>query len=586
MSDVAFAEIRRSVMSEWVRPPGIFVAREERALDRLLGEIDTAEKVGLWSVIPVATGKIIEAILRKKLELAGHGTAAAKLTGLGQLIEFARKRAILGGYKRPRLGSSSLGAAAVLRNWEAHFNSWHADPSELRATQSEVLLSCATEALFPTAPKTFSHPSLVFESWRDLSPSAIIKQFTNDDGPLTSKLLREFEEVTRHIVRYGQLRMVTRFEDLVRSRSMPASLLKSALAAEFAQLVKHAASARAKNVLWSVDMLKRQGLREHARTFAILLPLDDDMFKHLMKRSTTAAVFYITACYRAEPALFAKRMLTIANDKQIVQDFWHDAAARWPVGNTADFLFRFRFTIRRKWLAGMPDTFMEDTLRDATLTERVKMLRIFDSRMLRRDSRLTSVRDQVAKMVSAALAGAPLSLVQGIPYYLEHNRFIEDRAAVHLLDEAIERIRVVWPSSDEEWHAVARTLWDIQLYSRACADSARTAASEILVRCTHIPSWPALWLVGMLHACGSGLASTVPSGRPAWTIEDDDPHIDDNRWYAYAVALGLFETGAVIPHTLLARVKRDIEPARAEDPPFSTEVVAHIYEMLNRLSTA
>jgi hypothetical protein len=574
--------IRQSIMSIWRPPEGVFARYEERSIDRLVLEIQTAEKVGLWSAVPVSTGKIIEALLRKKLQLEGAGEAAAKLSGLGQLIELAKKRNVLRGYDKPRRGSSSLGAAAILRNWEAHFNTWDAEPSELRAAQSQALLVCATEALFPTALGDGASPTEADRPWRELSATKLVSLLTKNHPEWSAILLRDFMDVARHIARQGSLRVVHRFEQLVQERAMPRIQLAKALESEFGSLVRHSCNARAKNVLWTIDLLKRLDLREHARTFGILLPLDDDVFRHLLRRSPAAAVFYIAASHRAEAAVFTKRMSTILKDEKLVEAFWTEVESRWGLGNVGDFLFRIPQHVRARLLRAAKLEYIRNALANVPLNDRVKVLRMITERMASGEPLLAKMRAEAVESISTAVADATLAPLHGFPHLMKRSWIIDGPAGIRLLSELLQSLQARPKESEEDWYAFARVVWDANLYSARCRDLARQVAVDTLESETTVPPWAGLWMTGMLSVAGR-TTNGIAADTAAWQIADDDPNLSRNRWYVYAVALGLATVGNPIPARLATWLEQTIQPAETSDQMFTVDMVGRIYALLNQL---
>lgn len=576
--------IREALLDALTLPPDVFRASEEASLRLHQSELASAAKFGMWKSVTLLAGQMIEACLAKRL--ADHPNIPTRAT-FGQLIYAAKSSGVLPGYDSPVLGIESISTALIIRNWAAHFTAWSQYPTELRAMQAIALTLCAVESLFPNPQRRSTVPTGDNQTeWR-VHPRTIVKRLEGLTlfDPLPDPLAVAQGDVFDHIARIGSLRTVARLGHEVRRLKLSLDAWRTTLATHLGYLAIHAAHANDKFLLRIVLLLRNCGLPDHARVFGVLLPFDAHILTHLLRtRHPLQVTFYVQESHRAEPSLFSWGAPRHDVGDQLVPTFWRELAAGTDkLSVITRTLQPMPVLLLAQLMTAAPVAMLAERIHQSPPKVAVKLLYAVRDSIVKREPKLTGVRDALVAALNANIATASLETLHNVPVFFAYANMRNDVVTLRITRTLLARVCHATPTSAEEWSAIRRVVWDTFLYIPNVAADALGVAHTLLVRFGE-RNWSLLCLRGMAELARS-------PGSPHFNDAHDQARnigipADADRWQIYlalVAAHAMKRESADLPSSLIDTAKACYERPAKDAPRISHQLVDRVAAILAKL---
>lgn len=584
---------RQSILESLRIPEGI-PPRASRELAKLFDDLRVSARVQLWQPVSALAGQILEALLRLRLEQHETRPDVRRTAGLGELIGVARQLGILPDQDRLPQGSHSISAALTLRNWSTHISLWATNATEIRATQCVALLTCACETLFPSPVgryDAFDHrtETLNWTCWQTYGPGAVVlslRTHLDEHAVMPTQLEPELGAVFDFVIDHGQLSTIDALATLLEHHKIDSALFKEALVRRFGSVVRRAAGANDRWLLKMFHLLKRLDLADNARVFGVLLPLDVDIFLHLLRtRKSIEFLFYLTACYFAEPALFSSRAHQLAFGPNVVAAFWREMLVkRGRLGVAANIIALLPKKLRTVFLRQAPLETVASHLAQSSLLDCLKVLQDVSEKVVASFPDLQSLRDQVVAATVAAVSKYPLARLAHIPNLLRRRRLLTDAVAEPIVEALFARLQGADPTTIDEWSAVRRMSWDLMLF----VESHRKRVIKNVIRRvvkTQEWDWDRAALLGMVALYQRPVAKELLKSCKADRLNLEPATSRVDPWQVCLVAMGMRELSAAFsvapPEALVDLVSAKLELSiRNDESVLSTKLVAEATQIL------
>lgn len=367
--------IAAALLAHPIRAIEALQTRERKIGRERLERLQGLTRLGYWSEVALGASRVVESMLRKRLQAAGMRLAEGD--AFGRMLRSAQSAGIFPSLPKRLTGSESVWVALILRNWEAHATLWTSDANERRGTQAIALMRCAIEALFP-APQSIWLPLSTQNElparWVDLSPQSLVGAMRR--SAIRDSLLPQIDDIIEHVVRHGGLGTIRTLAKRLSDIGIPPSHLKWPITEHFDYLTERAARTPINGLIQFCTLLRSIELREHAYVFAILLPLDAHILIDRIRRSGVAAAFYISECYHAERAVFGKRLAKLSSEPTLIPLFWGELLKRNSnIGNIAGVLAAMSTPVRLAILRQMPTRELMALIPQAKVSDLFKIIR-------------------------------------------------------------------------------------------------------------------------------------------------------------------------------------------------------------------
>lgn len=585
------ADVRESLLGSWTPPSALLTPAEATNLQQHWAELANAGRAELWKSVTMLAGQVVEALLRKKLLLAGHRVAGPRM--LGQLINSARSAGLLPDYDSPPTGANAISAALTLRNWSSHFSLWFDYPTERRAVQAIALMISVTESLFPRQLPTFCRTDPLGDevstwpsNWANLAPSVVVTILRRWTGPSMPEILGSSPEaVYSHVLKFGTFSTILGLSEVMQNLSLPTEPFRDALHHNFAPLVQRSSSEPAQRLLKILSLVRSVALEQHAEVFSILLPFDAKVFASLLRTRPPAWVaVYVMECFRAEPHVFSAAAGHADRMEDAVTAFWDRFGdGQGNILNMANILLKMPLHIRARFLRSAPRDKLLHWLQASDPADSVNLLGSVSTRIVDQAPDLRDLQRAIVDAVKQRLTHASAGSLQQIPLRMKRLNLTDDDAALQVLAHLL----VIFPLAD--WDAARRILWDIFAFCPKLRPQAADAASELLRDPSQpIPEWHQLCLLGMLALAGH--SDLRARSRSISATEGDFVTAiggtKRDRWQILAAGWGLVQRLRVQNRSVPAAISRKLLDLLAEtrDPGEgpSRELLAKVKEALSQ----
>lgn len=302
----ALADARSSLLAAFVPAPSAanFNAPQRDVVSELFREMTLVERAGAWRALGALSGQMLELHIRQFMIQAGVTQNKAEKMALAALLTLAEDRNLLA-IRKPGVSTlQSMTTARRLRNMASHGSPSQPGPTELRATQSLLLLVALSARLFPPEHPTFLTPKQVDLDWvranhADADPDLLTTFFGENPQHVDDELLRSiFRQVTRH----GSLWSIYKLGKKLMSRRH--TLAQDMHSQCFGDIAIRSASAQPLVVARVVRLLGSCFLNGQARALRVLLPMDADALSYFISNTPGSVVTYISLCDRTDKQLF------------------------------------------------------------------------------------------------------------------------------------------------------------------------------------------------------------------------------------------------------------------------------------------
>ena len=479
---MGLTEIRGLLIDSWRPPFASLTDDESESLREQMADLHAAHVSARWRPVCVSTGQVIEALLAKRIALSPAKEELKRARGIGPLTEIALKHGLLPADER---GKATIGALRVLRNWSAHFLFWQQRPSELRATQAVALLVSASESLFPSHVRI----TRLGHAKREPLDEALLQA-----SPRLNITRENAEQFGAWAL--GNLEKATR-----QTRDVPdvRDALRRGLERNFGSMVRRAANVSPHTIYQVVKVLKRLDLHEHARVFAVLLPLDQDSLSRVITQvSPAVASTYLDGGRYADMQLLKAQLAGLRRRSDIISAFWNNAVQR-------DSNPRVLMKVMRHMPARCKATFMRASpaewfvgkVADAPLPAALEVLRLVTDAVIAREPELHRLRSELASSLSARLASACPDELYNVVSHLNRYGLLNQWIGLALTASVVERLDEMLTQEHIAANTVHRVMWDLYCYAEEFQARWSAVLAHLADSWSEKPGWHQLCVLGL-----------------------------------------------------------------------------------------
>ncbi|MFC8360254.1 hypothetical protein ACFUIY_10270 [Streptomyces griseorubiginosus] len=302
----ALSDARSSLLAAFTPTPieANFSASQVDLVGELFREMTLVERAGAWRALSALSGQMLELHIRQFMIQGGVTRSRAEKMTLATLLSFAEERGLLA-VRKPGVSTlQSMSTARRLRNMASHGSPSQRGPTELRATQSLVLLVALSARLFPPQRPTFLVPGQVSLEWlrahsAETDPELLTRFVGENPQQVDEELLRSvFQQVSRH----GTLLSVYKLGNKLRNYQR--TLVQELLSQCFGDVAIRGGLGQPLIVAKVVRLFMNCSLRGQARALGVLMPMDADALSYCIVNAPASVASYIFLCDRTDGQLF------------------------------------------------------------------------------------------------------------------------------------------------------------------------------------------------------------------------------------------------------------------------------------------